>query len=50
MCRASLKKGNFILTSEVHNFEKSICKYTDSKYCLGANTETDALIMALSKL
>ena len=29
-----LKKGNLILTPEVLNFEKSVCKYTGSKYCL----------------
>jgi len=42
-----LKKGNLILTSEVQNFEKSICKFTGAKYCLGLNSGTDALIMAL---
>ena len=42
-----LKKGNFILTPEVQNFEKSICKFTGSKYCLGVNSGTDALIMSL---
>ena len=42
-----LKKGNLILTSEVQNFEKSICKFTGSKYCLGLNSGTDALMMSL---
>ena len=42
-----LKKGNFILTPEVQNFEKSICKFTGSKYCLGVNSGTDALMMSL---
>ena len=42
-----LKKGNLILTPEVENFENSICKYTDSKYCLGVNSGTDALMMSL---
>jgi dTDP-4-amino-4,6-dideoxygalactose transaminase len=42
-----LSKGNLILTEEVENFEKSICKYTGSKYCLGLNSGTDALMMSL---
>ena len=42
-----LKKGNLILTSEVENFEKSICKFTGAKYCLGLNSGTDALMMSL---
>ena len=42
-----LSKGNLILTKEVQNFEKSICKYTNTKYCLGLNSGTDALMMSL---
>ena len=42
-----LSKGNLILTKEVMNFEKSICKYTGAKYCLGLNSGTDALMMSL---
>ncbi len=42
-----LKKGNLVLTPEVENFEKKICKYTGSKYCLGLNSGTDALMMSL---
>ena len=42
-----LKKGNLVLTSEVENFEKKICKYTGLKYCLGLNSGTDALMMSL---
>ena len=42
-----LKKGNLILTPEVQNFEKSICKFSGSKYCLGVNSGTDALMMSL---
>ena len=45
-----LNKGNLILTSEVSDFEKSICKYTGSKYCLGLNSGTDALMMSLWSL
>ncbi len=42
-----LKKGNLILTPEVENFENKICKYLGSKYCLGLNSGTDALMMSL---
>ena len=35
-----LKKGNFILTSEVQNFEKSVCKYIRSKYCVGVKNQS----------
>jgi dTDP-4-amino-4,6-dideoxygalactose transaminase len=42
-----LKKGHLILTEEVSNFENAICKYTNSKFCLGLNSGTDALMMAL---
>lgn len=42
-----LKKGNLILTEEVSEFETSVCKFTNSKYCLGLNSGTDALMMAL---
>ena len=42
-----LKKGNLVLTPELNNFENSICKFTGSKYCLGVNSGTDALMMSL---
>ena len=42
-----LKKGNLVLTPEVENFEKSICKFTGAKFCLGLNSGTDALMMSL---
>ncbi len=42
-----LKKANFVLTEEVSEFEKSIAKYTNTKYCLGLNSGTDALMMSL---
>jgi dTDP-4-amino-4,6-dideoxygalactose transaminase len=42
-----LSKGNLILTKEVKNFEKSICKFTGAKFCLGLNSGTDALMMSL---
>ena len=42
-----LKKGNLVLTKEVENFEKKISQFTGSKYCLGLNSGTDALLMSL---
>ena len=42
-----LLKGNLVLTKEVDNFEKKISQYTGSKYCLGLNSGTDALLMSL---
>ena len=43
-------KGNLILTSELESFEQDICRYTNSKYCLGLNSGTDALMMSLWSL
>jgi len=45
-----LKNGSLVLTNEVNNFEDNICKYTNSKFCLGLNSGTDALMMALWSL
>lgn len=45
-----LRNGTFVLTEEVVNFEKKICEYTKAKYCLGLNSGTDALMMALWSL
>ena len=45
-----LKNGSLVLTDEVANFEKRICEYTSSKFCLGLNSGTDALMMALWSL
>lgn len=42
-----LSKGHLVLTEELNNFENNICKYTGSKYCLGLNSGTDALMMSL---
>ena len=42
-----LKKGNLVLTDEVKSFEDNICSFTGMKYCLGLNSGTDALMMAL---
>lgn len=43
----TLKKGNLILTPELENLEKRIAQYTGSKFCLGLNSGTDALMMSL---
>ena len=45
-----LSKGNLVLTSELEDFENKICNYTNSKYCLGLNSGTDALMMSLWSL
>jgi len=42
-----LKKGNLVLTDELEKFETKICKYVNSKFCLGLNSGTDALMMSL---
>ena len=42
-----VSKGHLILTEELNNFENNVCNYTGSKYCLGLNSGTDALMMAL---
>ena len=42
-----LQKGNLILTPEVESFEKEVTKFTGSKYCLGVNSGTDALMLSL---
>ena len=43
----TLKKGNLILTPELENLEKRIAQYTGSKFCLGLNSGTDALLLSL---
>ena len=45
-----LKKGHLVLTDELEEFERDICKYTNRKYCLGLNSGTDALMMSLWSL
>ena len=45
-----LKKGHLVLTNELEEFERDICKYTNRKYCLGLNSGTDALMMSLWSL
>lgn len=45
-----LSKGHLILTKELEDFEKKISNYNGVKYCLGLNSGTDALMMALWSL
>ena len=44
------KKGNYILGSEVTNFEKSFANYCQAKYGVGVNSGTDAILLALKSL
>jgi dTDP-4-amino-4,6-dideoxygalactose transaminase len=45
-----LKKGWYILGTEVELFEKNFSIYTGTKYCLGLASGLDALILALRSL
>ena len=45
-----LSKGHLVLTEELYKFEKKVCNFTNSKYCLGLNSGTDALMMSLWSL
>ena len=45
-----LKFTDFTLGSEVEKFEKKISKITNSKYCLGVGSGTDALFLSLKSL
>ena len=40
-------RGSLVLTPELSEFEQQICDYTGSKYAIGLNSGTDALMMAL---
>lgn len=42
-----LSKGHLVLTEELKDLENNVCEYTGSKYCLGLNSGTDALMIAL---
>ena len=45
-----LESGNLVLTPELIDFEERVAKYTKSKYCIGLNSGTDALMMGLHAL
>lgn len=42
-----LKAGNLVLTKEVENFENNISNFLSTRYTLGLNSGTDALMLAL---
>ena len=44
------KSSSFILREHVSKFEKKICQILKVKYCVGLNSGTDALLMALTQL
>ena len=48
--RTSLLEGQYILTEQLERFEKNYAKYIGSKYTIGVNSGTDALILALTTL
>ncbi len=45
-----INSGRYILGNEVKNFEKNFSNFIGSKYALGVNSGTDALIIALKTL
>lgn len=45
-----LSSQNFILGPELEDFEKEFAGYLGSKYCVGVNSGTDALILGLMSL
>jgi dTDP-4-amino-4,6-dideoxygalactose transaminase len=45
-----LNSGNYILGEEVSNFESEFASYVGKKYCIGVNSGTDALVLALKAL
>ena len=42
-----LERGHLVLTEELSHLESDVCDYTGSQYCLGLNSGTDALMIAL---
>lgn len=45
-----LISGNYILGHQVSSFESEFASYLNSKYCIGVNSGTDALLIALKAL
>ncbi len=45
-----MESGQFILSDEVDQFEKSFAKYNDREFCVSVASGTDALIVALKAL
>ena len=42
-----LTDGNYILGAQVSKFENAFASFVGSKYCIGVNSGTDALILGL---
>ncbi len=42
-----IEKGSFVLSEEVANFEREWANYIGTKYCIGVNSGTDAISLAL---
>ncbi len=42
-----LESGSLVLTPELRELEEAVEKYTGAKHCIGLNSGTDALMMAL---
>jgi len=47
---SALESGDYILGSEVKEFESAFAKYCDSKYALGVGNGTDALFLCMKAL
>jgi len=45
-----LTSGNYIQSEEVHLFEADFSLFSQAKYCIGVNSGTDALILAMRAL
>lgn len=45
-----LESTQFILSEEVHKFEEEFAKFCGAKYCVGVNSGTDAIYLALRAL
>lgn len=45
-----LKNGDYILSDYVREFESDFAKFVGTNYCIGCNSGTDALILALRSL
>lgn len=48
--REVISSGNYILGEQVENFEKDFASYLKTKFCIGVNSGTDALAIALKAL
>ena len=46
----TLNSGNYILGEQVKNFEKTFARFCDTKYAVGVNSGTDALLISLMSM